>query len=168
MGKSLLASPELNYHRLAAWNLCSPCLSCLNWKKKPWRDWKLAASKDSLRQTLLVSLHFSTFISLSLGQWIAGRSDLLYFPSLFSKMSRTLSLPMYTAASEAPWDGRATWWKESRPLRIAAQESHRLSQERELKCIVLSCQDYRVYLLLQLTAAWPWLTCACSSKILCI
>lgn len=52
-----LASTELSCHWLAVCSLCSLGLRCLSWKKT-WKDWKQGAFKDSLRQTLLSSLHF--------------------------------------------------------------------------------------------------------------
>ena len=138
----LLASTELSCHWLAA---------C---KKLDRIERSEGAFKDSPRHALLSSLHF-LFFSL-LWEVACWWKWFPHFPGLLPRMSCTLSLLSDAAGREGLWDGG-----KSKFPRMAAQESHWLSQERGWNHTVLNQGDYRACLLLQLTATLYWLAAKC-------
>lgn len=131
--------------------------------KKTWKDWKQGAFKDSLRQTLLSSLHFLV-LSLLWASSMPVEAIYSTFPACSLKgpaPSLFLSKLLEGRDPEmlGPHGGKPRF------LKRAAQESHGLSQEWGLNCIVLNHQHYRAYLLRQLTATLRWLVCSSSSVV---
>lgn len=156
MGKSLLASTELSCHWLALCNSGSQ----LPQLKNTWRHWKPGASKDSLRQTLLASVHLSTIVSLL---WVSGMladqfSTFLAcllkcpVPSLFLSTLLEVKTPIWWIhmVEEAQMPEESS---PSEPMPITGVKT-------QLYCATTS--DYRAYSLLQLIVMLPWLMCSSS------